>query len=202
MSGAPDIYDKQIHSAITNSDALLIGPGLGRTDEAAALVKKILEITEIPVVIDADGINCISGDINILRKIKAPAIITPHPAEMARLCHTTISDIESNRIQYAKHVASRYSCVVVLKGANTVVASPDGRVFFNTTGNPALATAGSGDVLSGMIVSYLAQGESALNAALTSVWLHGKAADEAVKNISVPAVTPLDIIAELKRLAV
>lgn len=202
LNGAPDIYDKQIHSALTNSDALLIGPGLGRTDEAASIVKKLLEITEIPVVIDADGINCISGDINILRKIKAPAIITPHPAEMARLCHTTVSDIQGNRVQYAKHVASRYSCVVVLKGANTVVASPDGRVFFNTTGNPALATAGSGDVLSGMIVSYLAQGESVLNAALTAVWLHGKAADEAVKSISVPAISPQDIIAELKRLAV
>ena len=202
LSGAPDIYDKQIHSALTGSDALLVGPGLGRTDEAAALVKKILELTEVPVVIDADGINCISGDINILRKIKAPVIITPHPAEMARLCHTTVSDIEGNRIQYAKHIASRYSCVVVLKGANTVIASPDGRIFFNTTGNPGLATGGSGDVLAGMIVSYLAQGESALNAAMMSVWLHGKAADEAVKSISMPALSPNDVIAELKKMAV
>lgn len=202
LSGAPDIYDKQIHSALTGATALLIGPGLGRTDEVSALIKKILEITEVPVVIDADGINCISGDINILRKIKAPVIITPHPAEMARLCRTTISDIESNRVEYAKHIASKYSCVVVLKGANTVITSPDGRVFFNTTGNPGLATGGSGDVLAGMMVSYLAQGESVLNAALMSVWLHGKAADNAVEKISLSALSPQDVIAELKFITV
>ena len=202
LNGAHDIYDKQIHSALTGADALLVGPGMGRTDEASSLIKRVLEMTEIPVVIDADGINCISGDINILRKIKAPAIITPHPAEMARLCHTTVADIEGNRIQYAKHIASRYSCVVVLKGANTIVAAPDGRAFFNTTGNPGLATAGSGDVLSGMIVSYLAQGESALSAAMSAVWLHGRAADLAIEKISVAALSPQDVIAELKKMTV
>lgn len=202
LNGAPDIYEKQIYSALSESNALLVGPGLGRTEEAAKLIKRVLETTEIPVVLDADGINCICSDIDILRKIKAPVILTPHPGEMARLCKTTVADILENSVEYATHVAARYSCIVVLKGANTIVAAPDGRVFFNTTGNPGLATGGSGDVLAGIMVSYLARGEGALNAALIAVWLHGKAADNALDNMTMAALTPSDVITELKKISV
>ena len=117
---------------------------------------------------------------------------------MARLCHTTVNDIERNRIEYAKNFASTYSCIVVLKGANTIVAAPDGRVFFNLTGNAGMATGGSGDVLSGMIASYLAQGESPLKSTLNAVYFHGFAGDRAADKFTERSLLPSDIIEELK----
>ncbi len=198
QSGAPEVYDKVILSSVSSSSALLIGCGLGRSDDAVKLIRRTLEITSIPTVIDADGINAVAGSINLIRNIKAPVILTPHPAEMARLCNTTTEVIEANRVKYAKKFAAENKCVLVLKGANTIVAAPDGRVYFNTTGNSGLATGGSGDVLSGMIVSRLAQGYEPLDAACVSVWLHGKAADNAAKKMQERAMIPSDIIEELK----
>ncbi len=198
QSGAPEVYDKVILSSVSSSSALLIGCGLGRSEDAVKLIRRTLEITNIPTVIDADGINAIAGSINLIRNIKAPVILTPHPAEMARLCNTTTENIEANRVKYAKKFAAENRCVLVLKGANTIVAAPDGRVYFNTTGNSGLATGGSGDVLSGMIVSRLAQGYEPLDAACVSVWLHGKAADSAAKKMQERAMIPSDIIEELK----
>lgn len=201
-SGAPILNKEDILSCLEGSNALLIGCGLGQSDEAKKLVLGTLEAVKIPTVIDADGINAIAGSINIIEKIKAPVILTPHPGEMARLCHTTVSEIEGNRIGYASRFASEHSCVLVLKGANTIVALPGGEVFFNTTGNPGLATGGSGDVLAGITVSLLAQGFSAAHAARSAVWLHGTAADNAALHISQSALLPGDIIRELKRLSV
>lgn len=199
-NGVPVIDDNTLEKAINTSDALLIGCGLSNSEDTARLVRRVLSATKIPAVIDADGINALRGDINIIGKTKAPVIITPHPAEMARLCGVSTADIEKDRVGYARALAVKTSCVVILKGANTVIASPDGRIFFNTTGNPALATGGSGDVLAGMLVSHLAQGKSALKAALDCVWLHGHAADVAVTHINEAAVSPVDIIEELKTL--
>ena len=199
-SGIPVVDENTFKQAISSCDAMLIGCGLSNCEDTARLVKRALSVTNIPTVIDADGINVLRGDINIIGKIKAPVIITPHPAEMARLCGVDTADIEKDRVGYARRFAVNSSCIVVLKGANTVIASPDGRVFFNTTGNPSLATGGSGDVLAGMIVSHLAQGKSALRSALDSVWLHGNAADVAVTHMNEAAVLPSDIIEELKTL--
>lgn len=200
MSGAPAIDDKTLETALSSSSALLIGCGLGRSAESVKLVKRVLSLVNIPTVIDADGINALGGDINIIGKIKAPVIITPHPAEMARLCSVDTADIERNRVKYASALATEKGCVVVLKGANTVIAAPDGRVFFNTTGNAGMATGGSGDVLSGMLVAQLATGSTALRAATDCVWLHGHAADLATEHISEEALLPSDIIEELKTL--
>lgn len=199
INGVPVIDEKTLIDNLKGADSLLLGCGLGLSDTAVKLIKKVaLTVENIPLVIDADGINAVARDINIIRKIKAPVIFTPHPKEMARLCHTTVSDVENNRIKYAKNFAKDYSCIVVLKGANTIVAAPDGRVFFNLTGNAGLATGGSGDVLSGMIVSYLAQGVSPLQSALNAVYLHGLAGDMAAEKISKRALLPSDIIEELK----
>lgn len=197
-NGAPIVYDRTILSALSNSSALLIGCGLGRSDEARKLVTRTLEKTQIPTVIDADGINALQGGINIIRKIKAPVILTPHPAEMARLCDTTTDDIQSNRVKFAKKFAVENDCYLVLKGTNTIVATPNGRIFFNTTGNDGLATGGSGDVLSGMIVSRLAQGYDPLTAVLNSVWLHGVVADMLTEKMPTRAILPSDIIEGLK----
>ncbi len=181
------------------SDAVLIGCGMGNSPAASAMIKNILlNINDIPVVIDADGINTVSSDINIIRKIKAPVIVTPHPKEMSRLCHTTVREIELDPVKYAKSFSMQNSCVVVLKFARTVIASPDGRVFFNTTGNAGMATGGSGDVLAGIIVSFLAQGQSPLKAALDGVYYHGLAADAALKSNNERSLLPRDIIEGLK----
>ena len=196
--GAPEIGYKLLKTALENSDALLLGCGLGRSPHATALVADALTLSEIPVVLDADGINAIAGNIDIIRTVKAPVILTPHSAEMARLCKTDIADIEANRVAYARGFAQKYGCIVVLKGANTIIASSDGRVFFNTTGNAGMAKGGSGDVLAGIMVSRLAQGEVALKAAMSAVWLHGAAGDAAAKQHTKTAMLPSDIIDALE----
>ncbi|MBR5472664.1 MAG: NAD(P)H-hydrate dehydratase [Clostridia bacterium] len=201
QNGAPIIYDREILSILSKANALLVGCGIGNSYDAHNLVTRTLERTTIPTVIDADGINAIAGNINIIKEIKAPVILTPHPAEMARLCNTTVQKIELNRIKYAKKIATENNCILVLKGTNTIVATPDEKVFFNTTGNDGLATGGSGDVLSGMIVSRLAQGYNPLTAVLNSVWLHGAIADELSKSISTRAILPSDIIEGLKTIS-
>ncbi len=199
IMGTPQITNEQLATELFKCNAVLIGCGLGNGGEVFDLLKKTLELTTVPTVIDADGINALSQDISILHKTKAPTIITPHPKEMSRLIHKSVEEIERNRVFYAKSFAAMYGCIVVLKGANTVIASPDGRVFINTTGNSGLAVAGSGDVLSGMIVSRLAQGDTPLLAAQSSVYLHGKAGDNAAKIIGETALLPTDIIEELRK---
>lgn len=199
ISGVADIYDKQMLTELSGASSLLVGCGLGTCDDAVQLVKRFLEATDIPVVIDADGINNIVDDINILRRVNAPVVITPHPKEMARLCRTTVADIEMHRVDYAKKIAVEYGCTVVLKGANTIIASKRGEIYFNTTGNAGMATGGTGDVLAGMIVSYLAQGLDAFDAARVAVYLHGEAADDALEYVNEAALSPLDIITELIR---
>lgn len=196
--GAPIIYEKTALSALSGVAALLIGCGLGKTDAAKNAVKKFLKVTDVPTVIDADGINMLADNIDILRGIRVPYILTPHPGEAARLFNTTVSDIEAHRVQYAKKFACRYNCVMVLKGANTVVAAPDGEVYFNVTGNPGMAKGGSGDVLSGIIAALLANGYDTLQAALTAVYVHGAAGDRAAGKYTTRTMLPGDILEELK----
>lgn len=196
--GAPEIGYKLLKASLENSDAVLIGCGLGRSPHATALVADALTLSEIPVVLDADGINAIANNIDIIRTVKAPVILTPHSAEMARICKTEVADIEANRVKYALAFAKKFGCIVVLKGANTIVASPDGRTFFNTNGNPGMAKGGSGDVLAGIMVSRLAQGEVPLKAALSAVWLHSAAGDIAAKLHTQTAMLPSDIIDALE----
>ncbi|MBR3144669.1 MAG: NAD(P)H-hydrate dehydratase [Clostridia bacterium] len=198
QNGAMIVYDKVLLSGLSSSKSCLIGPGIGTTDEAAKLLSRLLIISEIPTIIDADGINALAKDINILYKTKAPVIITPHPAEMARLCETTVSDIEQNRIRYAKFFAKEYNVIVVLKGANTIVSLPNGELFFNITGNPGMATAGSGDVLSGIIAAYLSMGYSPVDAVKMGVYNHGEAGDIAAKKCGENYMSATDIIKGLK----
>lgn len=199
--GAPVLDDRTLLSNLSSSNAVLVGCGLGRGKESKKLVLRTLEKSEKPIVIDADGINALQGNIDIISKIKAPLIMTPHPAEMARICDVSIQDIQSNRVGFAKKFAVEHNCFLVLKGTNTIVATPNGEVFFNTTGNSGLATGGSGDVLSGMIVSRLAQGYDPLTALLNSIWLHGAVADNLAKTFSMRSIIPSDIIEGLKTIS-
>ncbi len=201
-SGAMVLDAGKLASLEQQSDAMLIGCGMGNCEETARIVASALTNCEIPTVLDADGINALSSNIELLRKTKAPLIITPHSAEMARLCKTTAEAIELDRIGFASRFALKYDCIVVLKGANTVIASNEGDVYINTTGNAGLASAGSGDVLAGIIVAYLAAGRKPLQAAMDAVYIHGAAADSLRRRISETAMLASDIIEELKMMEV
>ena len=186
-----------LEKPLQKATSVLIGCGIGNSKSTRRLVKKLLLKTKVPTVVDADGINALVPNINILKKTNAPIILTPHPAEMSRLLGISIKKIEENRVKIATDFAREYHCFVVLKGANTIIASPDGQVFFNTCGNSGMATGGSGDVLAGIIVSYLAQRLDVLDAVKTAVYLHSATADKVAKIKGESALLPSDIIEAL-----
>ena len=196
--GFADIPEERTVSLLNSADAVLFGCGTGRSDKAVKALKAIIKNSEIPMVLDADGINILSQDINIIRERKAPLIISPHPKEMSRLTGLSVLEIENNRIKAAADFAEKYKVTVILKGANTVVACSDGEIFINTTGNSGMASGGSGDVLSGIIVSLLAQGYSEKDATVTAVYIHGLAGDFAAKRLTKRSMIASDIIEELK----
>ncbi len=187
---------KFLKKHINSADSVLFGPGIGKHKENLKILKFLLK-TDKPLVIDADGINALSERIDLLRQCKAPLILTPHPAEMSRLCKVPVSEIEANRPKLASEFAKKYGCTLVLKGSNTIVADSQGNVFFNVIGNNGMATGGSGDVLAGIVASYLAQGYSPIDAAKFAVYIHSFAADKAVLRRSQHALLPTDIIEEL-----
>lgn len=176
------------------SSAVVIGCGLSVCDETKNLVQSVITNCEKPLVIDADALNCICNKPEILKNLKAPAIITPHPGEMARLLHSTPKTVNSNRENTAIDFAKKFGVVTVLKGAGTIIASPDGEVYINHTGNSGMATGGSGDVLSGIIGSLLAQGVAPINAAAAGVFLHGTIGDLAAEKLGKISMLPTDMI--------
>ncbi len=180
-------------SGLKNADSVLIGCGLGVNEYSAALVKTLLPRLVGTAVIDADGINILAENINILSECKADVVITPHPAEMARLIGCDTAAVQKNRYAVARAVAQRTGAVVVLKGANTVVASPKGKLFVCMNGNAGMATAGSGDVLAGIISALAASGMKSEYAALCGVYIHAVAGDFAAQELSMRSVTARDI---------
>jgi len=182
---------------IEKADALLIGCGMGNNSGTEKALNFSLQNAKCPLVIDADGINVLASHINILREYPSPIIITPHPGEMARIFGISAAEVEQNRIYYAKKLAKETQITVVLKGANTIVATTDGEIYFNITGNPGMATGGSGDVLGGIILSLLARGFSPEEAAKSGVYLHGAAGDRAKEIYGEEGLLPSDIINNL-----
>lgn len=195
--GILNIENSELKKHMETCDAILFGCGLGQSKEIIKTVEYLVQNSTKPIIFDADGINALSKNIKILKKSKAPIILTPHPGEMARLCDVTTSQIEADRILYAKEFALKYNCTVVLKGSNTIVAENNGNISFNFLGNPGMATGGSGDVLAGITVSLLAQGFSPEKAAKSAVYLHSLAGDKAAQKRSQHAIIPTDIIDEL-----
>lgn len=161
--------------------ALAVGPGLGRTDDSRAALANALDF-EGPLVLDADALVLLPSLIDMLLTRNAPTLLTPHPGEAAALLETDIPIIESDRIQAARQIAARYHATVVLKGCGSIIAAPDGRWWLNTTGNPGMATAGMGDVLTGITTALLAQGMAPEQALCAAVWLHGAAGDVCVES--------------------
>jgi len=180
---------------IDRCDAALVGPGLG--PDAGDLVHSIVPRLAQPLVLDADGLNALSGHTQLLDGRTAPTVLTPHEGEFARLTGCTLP--VADRIAGAQEFAEAHNCTVVLKGHRTVTAAPDGRVWLNTTGNPGMAKGGSGDVLAGMIVSLIGQGFPAPESAAMAVWLHGRAGDLAAQRFGEYAMTPSDLLDELPR---
>ena len=166
-----------IITLLADKAALALGPGMGTEPGTRELIKSIMAIASVPMVIDADGLNCIANDPDILDTVKAPVILTPHPGEMARLTGKTTADIQQNRMKTARNFAERHKVILVLKGAQTLVACPDGAVFICPTGNPGMACGGMGDVLTGMIAAFIAQDLPPESAALTGVYVHGLCGD-------------------------
>lgn len=175
-------------------DAVLIGPGLGRYDEVRAVTEKVLEVSRVPVVIDADAINVLAKNKEILSKCGCSLIFTPHTAEMSRLCGMDIGYIEENRISVSKEFAEEYGAVVILKGHHTVVTGADLMQYINITGNPGLAKGGSGDVLAGITAAFAARGLEEVSAAAAAVYVHGLAADKAVKTYGTESLAARDVI--------
>lgn len=182
------------------ASALLIGCGLSRSEEAFSLVRSLVRGAACPVVLDADGINAFDGHINVLRESGAALILTPHPGEMAGLTGMEIGRIQSDRLGVARDFAQKNGVILVLKGANTVVASPDGRLLINPTGNPGMARGGSGDILAGMIAGFAAQGIEPLAAACCGVYLHGLAGDRCAEKLSQYGMLPTDMLTELPQI--
>ncbi|MBQ9461125.1 MAG: NAD(P)H-hydrate dehydratase [Clostridia bacterium] len=193
-----DEYGKLIDLMNSGCNAALIGCGIGRSTSISSLVALLVDGAVKPLVLDADGINAISSNINVLKRSAAPIVLTPHPGEMAKLLGTDISTVQSDRYHIARRFALDYGVTLVLKGANTLVAAPNGRVYVNLTGNNGMGKGGSGDVLAGMIASLLAQGMDTESAAVSAVYYHGLAGDRCAEKFSARSMLPTDMIAELK----
>lgn len=186
--------------AAEEASAVLIGCGLGQSEDTCALVKSVLEHAKCSLVLDADALNCISAEPELLLSAAKMPVITPHMGEMARLCGKSPAEIAETRLETAAEFSKKYNCVLVLKDSSTVIACPNGDIFFSPVGNPGLAKGGSGDLLAGMIASLAAQGFIETACAVCGVYLHGLAADKAADSLSEYGMLPTDIPAYLCRL--
>ena len=183
-----------ILNILEDMDVVAIGPGMGVDEGRIHVVEEIVKNFNGPIIIDADGINCLSLKPDILENHKNPIIITPHPGELARLINKTIREIQDNRNYYSNYVSQKYNIIVVLKGSNTIVADYEGNIYVNKTGNPGMATAGSGDVLTGMIAGFIAQGLSPYDGSKLGVYCHGLAGDIGSLDKGEPGLIASDII--------
>jgi len=174
---ATDRDSQLLTDFLADKQALVMGPGLGADEATGRLVAELYRELPLPMVIDADGLNLLADDPDRLKNGAGPRILTPHPGEMARLTGKSSREIQENRLEIAREFARTHQVFLVLKGAGTIIAAPDGRGAINSTGNPILASGGSGDVLAGFIGSLLAQGMNPWNAARLAVYAHGLAAD-------------------------
>lgn len=180
-------------------DVFAVGPGLGRHPETQRLVRHLVLQAGLPVVLDADGLNAFVGKQALLKKIKSPAILTPHPGEFKRLFGGVLSHQESVRRQRALETAKKYKVFLILKGHHTVAASPSGKIYVNHTGNPGMATGGTGDVLTGMIAAFLGQGFEIWDALRFALFFHGLAGDLAAKKLGEASLAAGDLLIYLPK---
>lgn len=187
-----------IKYSINCFDALAVGPGLGQSKEVSKFIGELLYNAAIPIVLDADALNVIAKDINMLKTSKAKIIITPHPGEMSRLTGIPINDILKNTVEIAKEFSAEYNVITLLKDSRTIIANPKKEVYINTTGNASMSKGGSGDVLTGIISALIAQGKEPFIAAALGAYIHGKAGEEASKNLGMYSVLASDLCNYIK----
>jgi NAD(P)H-hydrate epimerase len=184
----------RITQLLEGKTALALGPGISTESNVQEFLVELIPQVLVPLVIDADGITALASRPEILKTCKNMVVLTPHPGEMARLMGTTTQNVQEDRIGAAKEFASTYGCIVVLKGDKTVIASPTEEVFINPTGNPGMASGGTGDVLTGMIGGLVAQGLPPLEAVKWGVFLHGLSGDIAAQEMGEISLIASDII--------
>jgi len=176
------------------ADVLAVGPGVGTSEETQQLVRELVVESPVPVVLDADGLNAFAGDPEALREIGPPCILTPHPGELARLLGMTTADVQADRLAVVRLLAERSAAIVILKGYRSLVCDPNGSVAINPTGNPGMATGGSGDVLTGLLAALIGQGVEPLAAARLGAFLHGEAGDIAAERVGEISLIASDIV--------
>ncbi|MCL2015561.1 MAG: NAD(P)H-hydrate dehydratase [Defluviitaleaceae bacterium] len=183
--------------SIDKAKIIVIGPGIGRSSRVKNFVQQVIQYaktTAKPLILDADALVAIADNLAILKNLQAPCVITPHPGEMSILTGYSISQILENLVAHAQDFAQKHGVITLLKDVRTIIASPNGRTFVNLTGSPALAKAGSGDVLTGIIAALVAQGTNAHLDTAAAAYIHGKAGEIAAENMSVYSVTATDVI--------
>lgn len=181
-------------------DAILIGCGLGVNPDTVKIVEEVIANAKCPIIIDADGINAVATDINMLRKAAVPVILTPHPGEMSRLIKVSVENIQADRVAVAKNFAESYLVTLALKGSNTVVATGgSNKIFVNSTGNTGLSKGGSGDLLAGLVAGFTAQGMTPVEATSAAVYIHGYLGESVSARDSVRGMLPSDMLCSLSK---
>lgn len=189
--------EREIEAFSEKTDVLAVGPGISQNRETQGLTRNLAGKINKPMVIDADGIVALSGNLDALKAHPSARVLTPHPGEMARLTGTSVEEVQANRKDVALNFASLYNTVLVLKGHETVVAAPDGGLYINQTGNPGMAKGGTGDVLTGIIAAFIAQGCKEFTASVLGVYFHGLAGDLAVKEKGILGLVATDMLNKL-----
>ncbi len=197
--GSLKLNEEALLRALEGKSAVAFGPGIGVSAQTKRMTRWLLKNSTVPILVDADGLNCIAVDVSMLKTANVPVVLTPHPGEMARLAKVQTKDIQAQRLDIARSFARQYDCYLVLKGARTIVAVPDGRAWLNPTGNPGMASGGMGDVLSGIIGGLLAQGYTPETACCLGVFLHGAAADQFAAEQGEAGMLARDVIDNLPR---
>ncbi|MCK8816145.1 NAD(P)H-hydrate dehydratase [Natroniella sulfidigena] len=188
--------EQEIMDLMEGKDLMAVGPGLGQDEQLTTLLHNLLATVTTPLVIDADGLNAIQ-DLELLAKREAPTVLTPHPGELARLVDLTVEQVEEDRVGLARKLARQYQVILVLKGAQTIIATPNGQTYLNLTGNAGLATGGSGDLLTGMIAGLAVQGLELITATVLAVYLHGLAGDLAKERLTEYGLIPSELLTYL-----
>ena len=178
-------------------DAVALGPGLSRNPETGELVKQLVKSCPVPLIIDADGLNLIAGDLSVLKGSKSALILTPHPGEICRLTGLTKEELFKDRAGTAGLFARDNNLILVLKGAGTLIASPEGPLRINLNGNPGMATGGTGDILTGLIAGFMVQGLKGREAACLGVYVHGAAGDRAAEKVGQISLIASDLLEEI-----
>ena len=187
----------QLRALVEHKTAVVVGPGIGTHDDARRIVAWLLQHAAVPVVVDADALTCLASDLTLLDGARVPTILTPHPGEMARLLGTDTAAVQADRVGHARQFAVAHRCVLVLKGARTVIAASSGQAWINPTGNPGMASGGMGDVLAGILGGLLAQRLEPSEAARLGVYLHGAAADRVAAASGEIGMIASDLLSEL-----